>query len=432
MISDVRTVRDFQVLNEIMTGGVLKLKAARDVSISLPKHPNKKVQAMMLNLSKASIITIQYRANKYCDLRPRSHVVFEFSKSGWKVKVSLMNFSKCLALTDGPPGPPGPTGPPGQTGPTGSKGDPGIAGLQGQVGNTGATGGQGGQGIQGNPGSAGQTGTTGDIGPRGNDGTPGTKGDQGSDGSQGIQGNAGYQGSPGFQGIQGFQGTPGDKGETGLIGAPGNTGPKGAQGDPGVQGGAGTQGAKGEQGSAGSSGGTGATGLQGSPGAKGETGPRGPNPFQPIQYVMNAQSPPPSIPPLGIIDFMGSIPAGDPSGLGITYSGGVYTVPAGRYVITYEVNLVPTGLVAIETAVLIGLAYGPTPTTQVTDTATISTSYVTNAVASSWTHGSYIIAQANMFYLSVVNLSIVNLDFSSTLRTGSGIYNARLTFSRTM
>ncbi|CUB30209.1 BclA C-terminal domain-containing protein [Bacillus amyloliquefaciens] len=123
--------------------------------------------------------------------------------------------------------------------------------------------------------AAGITGATGVTGPTGSTGATGGTGSTGITGATGGTGPTGFTGATGETGPTGFTGATGVTGPTGFTGATGGTGPTGSTGATGVTGPTGSTGAIGETGPTGITGATGETGPTGSTGATGETGPTG-------------------------------------------------------------------------------------------------------------------------------------------------------------
>ncbi|MGS0931996.1 collagen-like protein [Bacillus velezensis] len=127
-------------------------------------------------------------------------------------------------------GPTGFTGATGVTGPTGFTGATGGTGPTGSTGATGDTGPTGFTGATGGTGPTGITGATGDAGPTGSTGATGVTGPTGSTGAIGETGPTGFTGATGVTGPTGITGATGDTGPTGSTGATGGTGPTGSTG----------------------------------------------------------------------------------------------------------------------------------------------------------------------------------------------------------
>ncbi|PJN83239.1 BclA C-terminal domain-containing protein [Bacillus velezensis] len=172
-------------------------------------------------------------------------------------------------------GPTGITGATGGTGPTGITGATGVTGPTGITGATGGTGPTGSTGATGGTGPTGITGATGGTGPTGITGATGETGPTGITGATGVTGPTGITGAIGETGPTGITGATGGTGPTGSTGATGGTGPTGITGATGGTGPTGITGATGETGPTGITGATGVTGPTGSTGATGVTGPTG-------------------------------------------------------------------------------------------------------------------------------------------------------------
>ncbi|WP_339072926.1 collagen-like protein [Bacillus velezensis] len=172
-------------------------------------------------------------------------------------------------------GPTGITGATGGTGPTGITGATGVTGPTGITGATGVTGPTGITGAIGETGPTGITGATGGTGPTGSTGATGGTGPTGITGATGGTGPTGITGATGGTGPTGITGATGGTGPTGITGATGGTGPTGITGATGVTGPTGITGATGGTGPTGFTGATGDTGPTGITGATGVTGPTG-------------------------------------------------------------------------------------------------------------------------------------------------------------
>ncbi|MBY0032545.1 MULTISPECIES: BclA C-terminal domain-containing protein [Bacillus] len=125
------------------------------------------------------------------------------------------------------------TGATGGTGPTGFTGATGVSGPTGFTGATGGTGPTGSTGATGEIGPTGFTGATGGTGPTGSTGAAGVTGPTGSTGATGGTGPTGFTGATGGTGPTGFTGATGVTGPTGITGATGDTGPTGSTGATG-------------------------------------------------------------------------------------------------------------------------------------------------------------------------------------------------------
>ena len=235
----------------------------------------------------------------------------------------------------GPTGPMGPAGPMGPTGPAGATGPQGTAGSQGPVGPMGPTG------------PAGATGATGAQGPVG---------------PMGPTGPTGATGPAGPQGTAGSQGPVGPMGPTGPVGATGATGATGAQGPAGP---------------IGPTGPTGATGATGPTGPVGPTGPQGESAVQAsAQFVSEG------VELVSGDDYPIAADIDDATG-NITTDGDRLTLTAGRYLVTYQINLEggEAGAYGV-TPVLNGAvqpAYAASATSQAGETVTLSGSFLTDA-----------------------------------------------------
>ncbi|WP_446476192.1 BclA C-terminal domain-containing protein [Bacillus velezensis] len=125
------------------------------------------------------------------------------------------------------------TGATGVSGPTGFTGATGVSGPTGITGATGGTGPTGSTGATGGTGPTGFTGATGVSGPTGFTGATGGTGPTGSTGATGETGPTGFTGATGGTGPTGFTGATGGTGPTGITGATGDTGPTGSTGATG-------------------------------------------------------------------------------------------------------------------------------------------------------------------------------------------------------
>ncbi|MDM5216288.1 BclA C-terminal domain-containing protein [Bacillus velezensis] len=222
------------------------------------------------------------------------------------------------------------TGATGVSGPTGFTGATGVSGPTGITGATGGTGPTGSTGATGGTGPTGFTGATGVSGPTGFTGATGGTGPTGSTGATGDTGPTGFTGATGGTGPTGFTGATGGTGPTGSTGATGGTGPTGSTG------------ATGDTGPTGSTGATGVTGPTGSTGAIGETGPTGS-----AGTSLTATSGYASNTGGGVVAVIVggttiSLPNEQNLSADITVNAAntVFTVaPAGRYYISYHINL---------------------------------------------------------------------------------------------
>ncbi|MED3658856.1 BclA C-terminal domain-containing protein [Bacillus velezensis] len=227
----------------------------------------------------------------------------------------------------------GPTGATGPTGPAGAVGPAGATGPTGAIGPTGATG----AGLQGivafNPLIA-PTYTTGQVvlyngssyvaNVNSPAGTPGASADYT------LLAAAGITGATGATGPTGSTGATGDTGPTGITGATGATGPTGSTGATGATGPIGSTGVTGDTGPTGSTGATGGTGPTGSTGTS-LTATSG--------YASNTGG--------GVVAVIVggttiSLPNEQNLSADITANAAntIFTVaPAGRYYISYHINL---------------------------------------------------------------------------------------------
>ncbi|MDR0143170.1 collagen-like protein [Bacillus sp. JHAA] len=227
----------------------------------------------------------------------------------------------------------GPTGATGPTGPTGAIGPAGATGPTGSIGPTGVTG----AGLQGivafNPLIA-PTYTTGQVvlyngssyvaNVNSPAGTPGASADYT------LLAAAGITGATGATGPTGITGATGDTGPTGITGATGGTGPTGITGATGATGPIGSTGVTGDTGPTGSTGATGGTGPTGSTGTS-LTATSG--------YASNTGG--------GVVAVIVggttiSLPNEQNLSADITANAAntIFTVaPAGRYYISYHINL---------------------------------------------------------------------------------------------
>ncbi|CCG49258.1 BclA C-terminal domain-containing protein [Bacillus velezensis] len=222
------------------------------------------------------------------------------------------------------------TGATGGTGPTGSTGATGVSGPTGITGATGGTGPTGSTGATGGTGPTGFTGATGVSGPTGFTGATGGTGPTGSTGATGETGPTEFTGATGGTGPTEFTGATGGTGPTGSTGATGGTGPTGSTGATGGTGPTGITGATGVTGPTGSTGATGGTGPTGSTGTS-LTATSG--------YASNTGG--------GVVAVIVggttiSLPNEQNLSADITANAAntVFTVaPAGRYYISYHINL---------------------------------------------------------------------------------------------
>ncbi|MFW2945874.1 BclA C-terminal domain-containing protein [Bacillus velezensis] len=222
------------------------------------------------------------------------------------------------------------TGATGVSGPTGFTGATGVSGPTGITGATGGTGPTGSTGATGGTGPTGFTGATGVSGPTGFTGATGGTGPTGSTGATGGTGPTGITGATGETGPTGFTGATGGTGPTGFTGATGGTGPTGSTG------------ATGDTGPTGSTGATGVTGPTGSTGAIGETGPTGSTGTSLTATSGYASNTGGGVVAVIVGGTTISLPNEQNLSADITVNAAntVFTVaPAGRYYISYHINL---------------------------------------------------------------------------------------------
>ncbi|WBY47133.1 collagen-like protein [Bacillus velezensis] len=242
----------------------------------------------------------------------------------------------------------GVTGPTGITGATGVTGPTGITGAIGETGPTGITGATGGTGPTGSTGATGGTGptgitgATGGTGPTGITGATGETGPTGSTGATGVTGPTGITGATGGTGPTGITGATGGTGPTGITGATGGTGPTGITGATGGTGPTGITGATGDTGPTGITGATGVTGPTGSTGATGGTGPTGSTGTSLTATSGYASNTGGGVVAVIVGGTTISLPNEQNLSADITVNAAntVFTVaPAGRYYISYHINL---------------------------------------------------------------------------------------------
>nr|WP_267478916.1 collagen-like protein [Bacillus velezensis] len=269
-------------------------------------------------------------------------------------QVVLYNGSSYVANVNSPAGTPGAsadytllaaagiTGATGGTGPTGSTGVTGGTGSTGITGATGGTGPTGFTGATGVTGPTGFTGATGVTGPTGFTGATGVTGPTGFTGATGVTGPTGFTGATGVTGPTGFTGATGVTGPTGFTGATGGTGPTGSTGATGGTGPTGITGATGGTGPTGITGATGVTGPTGSTGATGGTGPTGSTGTSLTATSGYASNTGGGVVAVIVGGTTISLPNEQNLSADITANAAntVFTVaPAGRYYISYHINL---------------------------------------------------------------------------------------------
>ena len=190
--------------------------------------------------------------------------------------------------------------------------------------------------------AAGITGATGGTGPTGITGATGVTGPTGITGATGVTGPTGITGAIGETGPTGITGATGGTGPTGSTGATGGTGPTGITGATGGTGPTGITGATGETGPTGSTGATGVTGPTGSTGATGGTGPTGSTGTSLTATSGYASNTGGGVVPVIVGGTTISLPNEQNLSADITANAAntVFTVaPAGRYYISYHINL---------------------------------------------------------------------------------------------
>ncbi|MGV7064586.1 BclA C-terminal domain-containing protein [Bacillus velezensis] len=190
--------------------------------------------------------------------------------------------------------------------------------------------------------AAGITGATGVSGPTGFTGATGVSGPTGITGATGGTGPTGSTGATGGTGPTGFTGATGVSGPTGFTGATGGTGPTGSTGATGGTGPTGSTGATGGTGPTGSTGATGDTGPTGSTGAIGETGPTGSTGTSLTATSGYASNTGGGVVAVIVGGTTISLPNEQNLSADITANAAntVFTVaPAGRYYISYHINL---------------------------------------------------------------------------------------------
>nr|WP_223255023.1 collagen-like protein [Bacillus atrophaeus] len=266
-------------------------------------------------------------------------------------------------------------GPTGITGVTGVTGSTGITGATGVTGATGPTGARGTTGVTGVSGPTGITGITGVTEP-GATGTTGATGVSGPTGITGITGVTGPTGATGTTGATGVSGPTGITGPTGLTGATGMTGGTGATG---VTGPAGFTGAIGVTGATGT---TGPTGFTGAAGVTGPTGITGTGLTATSGFASNTTG--------GLIYVVASgttipLPSDQNLSADITVNGAntVFTVgPAGRYYISYQINLT-AGLLVSSRILINGSAFTSSIISPAVPLSNFNNSFITTLAAGS-------------------------------------------------
>ncbi|MCG8395553.1 collagen-like protein [Bacillus atrophaeus] len=242
-----------------------------------------------------------------------------------------------------------------------SAGPTGITGVTGVTGSTGITG---------------ATGVTGATGPTGVTGTTGATGVSGPTGITGITGMTGPTGATGTTGATGVSGPTGITGPTGLTGATGVTEVTGATG---VTGPAGFTGATGVTGATGI---TGATGFTGATGVTGPTGITGTGVTATSGFASNTTGGLIAVVPDGTTI---PLPSDQNLSADITVNGAntVFTVgPAGRYYISYQINLT-AGLLVSSRILINGSAFTSSIISPAVSLSNFNNSFITTLAAGS-------------------------------------------------
>ncbi|QOQ56263.1 BclA C-terminal domain-containing protein [Bacillus amyloliquefaciens] len=246
----------------------------------------------------------------------------------------------------------------------------GTAGATGGTGITGATGATGPNGITGATGITGPTGITGATGvtgPNGITGVTGATGPNGITGATGATGPTGITGATGITGPTGIAGVTGDTGPTGITGATGATGPNGITGATGATGPTGS---------------TGATGITGPTGITGVTGITGTSLTATSGFASNTGG--------GIVAVVVggttiSLPNDQNLSADITANAAntVFTVaPAGRYYISYQINLT-AGLLVSSRVLINGTPFTSSIIAPVASLANFNNSFIVTLAADS-------------------------------------------------
>ncbi|MFJ5795197.1 collagen-like protein [Bacillus atrophaeus] len=267
----------------------------------------------------------------------------------------------------------------GPTGPAGTTGDTGGTGATGVTGPTGATGASGGTGV------TGPTGITGVTGVTGTTGITGVAGITGATGVTGVTGPTGFTGATGATGLTGITGVTGVTGPTGTTGVTGITGPTGLTGATGVTGVTGATGVTGVTGPTGVTGATGITGPTGFTGATGMTGPTGitgTGVTVTSGFASNTTG--------GLIAVVAGgttipLPSDQNLSADITVNGAntVFTVgPAGRYYISYQINLT-AGLLVSSRILINGSAFTSSIISPAVSLSNFNNSFITTLAAGS-------------------------------------------------
>ncbi|MED4826687.1 BclA C-terminal domain-containing protein [Bacillus atrophaeus] len=292
------------------------------------------------------------------------------------------NGSSYVANTSSPSGTPGTSadytllaaagtnGATGSTGPAGTTGDTGGTGATGVTGPTGATGASGATGVTGPTGITGVTGITGPTG------TAGVTGITGATGVTGVTGPTGFTGATGVTGVTGVTGPTGTTGVTGITGPTGVTGVTGPTGITGVTG------VTGPTGVTGATGITGPTGFTGATGMTGPTGITGTGVTATSGFASNTTG--------GLIAVVAGgttipLPSDQNLSADITVNGAntVFTVgPAGRYYISYQINLT-AGLLVSSRILINGSAFTSSIISPAISLSNFNNSFITTLAAGS-------------------------------------------------
>ncbi|MEC0649137.1 collagen-like protein, partial [Bacillus atrophaeus] len=228
-------------------------------------------------------------------------------------------------------------------------------------------------GTNGATGSTGPAGTTGDTGGTGVTGVTGPTGATGASGGTGVTGPTGITGVTGVTGPTGTAGVTGITGPTGLTGATGVTGPTGITGVTGVTGPTGVTGATGI---------TGPTGFTGATGMTGPTGITGTGVTATSGFASNTTG--------GLIAVVAGgttipLPSDQNLSADITVNGAntVFTVgPAGRYYISYQINLT-AGLLVSSRILINGSAFTSSIISPAVSLSNFNNSFITTLAAGS-------------------------------------------------
>ncbi|MCY9164582.1 BclA C-terminal domain-containing protein [Bacillus atrophaeus] len=282
-------------------------------------------------------------------------------------------------------------GPTGVTGPTGPTGDTG-AGLQGIVpfdplAAPGYTAGQtvtfnGSSYVANTSSPSGTPGTSADYTLLAAAGTNGATGSTGPAGTTGDTGGTGVTGVTGPTGITGVTGVTGPTGTTGVTGITGPTGLTGATGVTGVTGATGVTGVTGPTGVTGATGITGPTGFTGATGMTGPTGITGTGVTATSGFASNTTG--------GLIAVVAGgttipLPSDQNLSADITVNGAntVFTVgPAGRYYISYQINLT-AGLLVSSRILINGSAFTSSIISPAVSLSNFNNSFITTLAAGS-------------------------------------------------